>query len=282
MNARLMQLTRTVKNNLGVFTYKDQRGFKVGNANCKKGGSTKGISEISHLETVVSKLRYFDPNTPGTYITVDFDAGTQHKEVTITGIYARVMCRNNYHIPVYLDIYDCSPKSDTSIGLGTSINNGLADIGIGSRTDDAQTYPNDSPQFRDLYKTNQHKKWYLAPGAQRTLRIAIGAFNFDHSLVDEQTDSYQKRFKSRAVYFRTSGCIAHDDTQAEYGFAQGGVDVIIDRVTRVEYPAGANIEFMETETDIGKPADPGKGQFSNLGRASHVDVENLKYQVSTT
>jgi len=223
----------------------------------------------SSLETVLQNLRYFDPSAPGTYKTVDFTTGTQSKSVEAQ-FYSKIELRNNYKVPVIVDVYCVVPKQDTNITPDTAVSNGLTDLGISSASTEVQCFPTESPQFRDLYKIVKHSQVELQPNLAETFSWSSDRFDYDPSIVDSHNQTFQKEMRSQSWLIRVMGIVAHDSSVlTEISQAPCGVDFVVNRHYTIKYPGGADFEYMIVSTN--------GAAFTNGANVSMPTVSQIQY-----
>jgi hypothetical protein len=75
--------------------------------------------------------------------------------------------------------------------------------------------------------------------------MSVTDLNYDPSVGDNHTTTYQRAHKNMFFIPRIEGILAHDTSQDEQGLGQCGIDIIHDVVFKVKYPAGANIKFLK-------------------------------------
>lgn len=240
---QVRHLQKQVNANTSILKYK-ARSFGTVKAAANQCAYASYPLSTSSLESVLQNLRYFDPSAPGTYKTVDFTAGTQSKSVEVQ-FYSKIDIRNNYKVPVIVDVYCVTAKQDTSIAPDAAVTNGLTDLGISSPSTEVQCFPTESPQFQDLWKIAKHSQIELQPNLATTLKWSCDPFSYDPSVVDSHNLTFQKEMRSMCWLIRVMGVMAHDSSvTTEIGQAPCGVDVMNNRIFTIKYPGGADFEYM--------------------------------------
>lgn len=219
----------------------------IASANQSCHSEKAGVNQ-SLIETVLGQLRYYDPSTPGTYITADYSTGTQSKEIMLSA-YSKCLVRNNYQVPAHITVYVCTPKTDTSIAPITAMTNGFTDIGVSSANTNLQAYITESPQFQDLWKVASSTKKTIQPGQTCSVSHSVKKMKYDPSLNDSHPQSYQKKSGAHVYVIRVEGEVAHDTTADQQGFSGVGVDIVVDTKFTVHYDGGAAINYMVLATD---------------------------------
>jgi len=185
-------------------------------------------------------------------------------------LYSRIDVRNNYKVPVVVDIYCVTAKQDTNIAPTTSVTNGLTDLGISSPSTDIQCFPTESPQFQDLWKIVKHSQVELQPNLETTLKWSCDPFSYDPSIVDSHNQTFQKEMRSMAWFIRVMGVLAHDSSvTTDIGQAPAGVDVMNTRIFTIKYPGGADFEYMITTN--------GAAGFTNGANVSMQTITQTQY-----
>lgn len=246
LERRVKEVASKINNDNGTLTHKIRNVDRVISSSINEAAyvSSTGSSAAFINSTVLPELRYYNYAAPtGTYVQADFAAGTGQKEVRMT-IYTKLVARNNYVVPCELDIYLCTPKEDTSLTVATAITNGFTDIGNPSAVSNL-LYPTESPGFNQLWAIKKHKKCMLAPGAQYSMNSGnmFSWFNVDPTEFDAHSLTYQKHWGSHQYLTRVGGVLTHDISADQQGFDKAGVDICIDSIHKVIYPAGANLKW---------------------------------------
>lgn len=226
----------------------------------------------STLESVLANCKFFNPAVPGTLTTADLSTGTYQRDIHFASAFSRLRVRNNYQVPVRVDIYCCLVKDDTNITPRNAWNNGLADMSSLTYTS-PMTFPTDSHQFTDIYKIHMTSKKLLAPGQEHSVKYTAPKFIYDPSLVDSHGLTYLKQFKCHGYIVKVEGVLGHDTSAGEAGNLQAGVDIEIYRSFKVHYSAGAQIRILATSD--------GFDAFTNGGVITSKPVaDNIGYSVA--
>lgn len=272
LEAAVKNLRIATEADQGCLTYRwRQVGRMLCNVNSSYFGAITGHNTAA-LETVLAQLRYYNPSSPATLVTADGTTGTFMKDFTFDKTYIKFLARNNYQSPVKVKLYVCTVKDDTSIDPVVAYGNGLADIGAPSSTS-TLVYLTDSPQFNDLWKIHSSESATLQPGEEMKITYSPDKFQYDPSLVDSHTQSFQTRYKGCCIVVRIEGVIGHDTTLDQQGSLQGGIDWQMDRTYVVKYSAGADIEYLVVNDQ--------SSTFTNGGVASQKPIpDNVAYSVA--
>lgn len=244
--------------------YHDQ--ILVANVNEVNYGTLSFNSTVS-LESAIDSVKYFDPAAPGTLVTVNLAAATYQQSVRFVNTYGRISIRNNFGVPCNATMYILKCKTDTSITPTTAMSNSLADESA-STIVNPQIYPSDCHEFNDLWRIVRSKSVYLEAGKESSISMSLPAFNYDVSRSDTQTSAYQKYFHGSAFLVRLEGVMAHGAT-AGYGISKAGLDVAYDTHYVIKYPAGVNVNYIETSHTT--------SAFTGTVQVSELDVEQGTY-----
>lgn len=206
--------------------------------------NTFSLNSLTNLESAIDAVKYFDPNTPGTLITVNLSTPTFQNQVRFTSCYAKAICRNNYSVPANVTIYVMSVKKDTGLAPTTVMTSSLADMSNTTITDPL-IYPSDCHDFNDLWKITKSKSWLLSAGEECSLSHSMPSFNYDVSLSDAHNLFYQKGFHGSVFLVRVTGVLAHGSTSG-HAQSKAGVDITYQRNYKINYPGGADIIYLES------------------------------------
>lgn len=269
----LREVNRKINSGMGVLTHRQRTTGRVVNSVAQQAQLNIAVIHLNYLESVLGQLRYYDPAAPSALVTADGTTGSYSKQFRLT-INTKLVLRNNYQVPTKVTVYLCKCKSDTNIDPVTAFTQGLADVGNPSSSSPL-TYVSDSPQFKDLWKILKTTKMELSPGAEMKLTHSEKSFTYDPSVQDSHALTYQTEFKSLAYFVRVEGVLGHDTSvSTEQGFLQSGVDYCIDKIAKVDYQAGADIEFVYV-------SDASAATFTNNPVISAKPVvDNQNYSVA--
>ncbi len=198
---------------------------------------------VTTLETVLAQLRYYNPAVPGTLITASGVTAAFTHDFVFTRTFLKVTAVNNYQVPCICTIYVCVPKRDTSIAPTTAFTNGLTDAGAPTATSPL-VYLTDSQQFQDIWRIHKSNKSVLQAGQHMSCVFTPGIYDYDPSLTDSQTDSYQPSNKGCAFVIRVEGVLGHDAVEDEQATIAAGVDFQLDRTFEVQYDAGVDLTWI--------------------------------------
>lgn len=197
---------------------------------------------ITTIEAVLANLRTYDPGT-NALVTTALATGTYHRDISVK-VQSTVVFKNSASVPVHMDFYLCSPKTDTSLAPEDTITNGLNDQGTGLLIEQSWVHPKHSSQFKDLWYIKKHTRYTLGHGKNYTFTYQTPWFDYDPAMSDSHSDTYQKRFHSDNLLIRISADLSHNNDTSnldEVVRAYVGVDYEHCRKIMVLYEAGKNI-----------------------------------------
>lgn len=202
------------------------------------------INDATSIENCLAQLRYYDPTTPGSLVTSNFNSGTYQKEVIIDYQSLKVNMMANYNVPVKYVAYFVDVKEDTSITALTAFTNGIPKMS-NTTSNSIWISPSDVPLFKDLWTIKKTIKGIIPPGTVKSFYMKGGRFSYDPSLYDSHTLLFQKKFKARGIMIRIFGQIGHDNAVLnEVGRCDTECDVESIKKYNIKYNAGADIEFV--------------------------------------
>ncbi|AXH76123.1 MAG: putative capsid protein [Circoviridae sp.] len=246
MKRDIKKLQSKVKDGESVCTYRLRTAGKV---SCNTGEQTLSpiISlPVSTIESVLGNLLYFDPANPNTLVSASGVSATYQRNYRFQSTYTKVTFRNNYQIPCKLTVYVSAVKADTSITVTQAYANGLADNpGSALSITSPLSYLTDSDQYKHLWKLLNTKTIILQPGQEYVYSHSSDLFDYDPSVTDSHTTSYQKAYKSFSIDARIEGLLGHDIVVTnEQGTLSAALDLLVDRTFKVIYDSGINLDYV--------------------------------------
>lgn len=268
---RISYLNKKMANNEATIEYRDRIVSKisVGGVNQCVYADDTGLSK-GVLETAITNLKFFDPATPATLVTVDYNSGTFQKQILLKSR-SVLTVRNNYAVPAKVQIYLCRIKSDTNQSPKACITQGFADIGALSNTNPLSK-ARDSKILTDLWNIKSMRKdIVLQAGKEFKCYHSEKEFSYDTSLVDTHDQQYIKIFKSHVWLMRVEGVLGHDSIAEQQGFQQGGIDVCVDRIINIKYDGGVDLYEVHTAND--------SATFTNTPQTTVLDNEQQNFKL---
>lgn len=266
-------LKRSSQSRVATLIYRDHETSSLLVAANLRNNVARNASTIGNLEEALAQLKYYDPTAPGALVTADGATGTYQKEFLFKKTYAQLTLRNNYQVPVQVEVWLCNCKRDTSIGPVTAWSNSYTDMSNVADTD-ISANPEDGNQFQDLWSVGKKKKAVLEPGQELVSAYwAPRPFYYDPSLSDTHSQTFQEDYYGASWIVSIKGVVAHDSSAAQYGLSPAGVDIILKREYVVEYDGGARFTYVYCTNDA--------SSFSNGAVVSNKPVaDNQSYSVS--
>lgn len=243
--------------------------------------SNPGMTNIVDVQTAGSKasieasfnnLRYFDPATNALVVGDPF-SGTYSRDICLS-IVRKLLVRNNYQVPVHVQVWSCRPKDasqDSALSLYTS---GLVDQNNPSSTSPL-VYVSDSKDLTCTWNIKCVVNRTLQPGQSATASANDKRFDYQISVNDENTVAFQKKQGGHNFLIRVTGILGHDNAgAAQYGIIPAGVDYLFDAVYRVEYDAGKDLQDYSVD-------DTSASTFTSAGVVSQKPLaDNQGYSLS--
>lgn len=276
LRKKINELEKFVENQTSVKICRDYNCERVLSSVNEQAVDHQAFPNVSHFETCVSSLLFFNPATPGTLTSVDLDAGTYPQNIKLRHE-TSILCRNNYQTDVRVIIYRCNVKVDTAISADTAWSNGLTDNPSGALATTAiGVTPYDSNQIRQLYRTKIVADKYLKPGQSVSAVWGSKKFNFDPALQDSHGGAYyQKKLFAGGFLVVVHGTPGHDTISAEEGILAAGVDIFRSRKIWVYYDSGG-VDLRDIDHGTA-----GLQSFTNAGvQSSHPVADNIGYSVN--
>lgn len=230
------------------------------------------------IETFSANLRFYDPAAPATLVTADPNTGTYARDINFKNVYVKLLMRNNYQVPARVKVYLCKVKNDTNDAILTTYTNAITDQVINASVDetDALIHLTDIERVKENWNIDCVVDKVLEPGQEATASHSTGSFAYDPSHLDQNSDIYQKRFKSFIFVVRVEGVLGHDTTVAtEQSLLLAGVDTMLSYKSVIEYNSGgADLDDIYIKEDRIQ-------SFTNGGVASLKPIaDNIAYSIS--
>lgn len=228
----------------------------------------------TNIEAAMQNLRYYNPSVPGTLVTADASTGTYARQIHFESVYQKLTVKNNYQVPAKVTIISFMPKKDTNNTPTGLYSSGITDQTISGSATSPLSYITDIDMVTDTWKVVASKSRVLLPGREMHMTHRTKPFDYDPSVVDTQTNAYQRQFQAQLFVIRVEGVIAHDSTLSEHTSLTAAVDVLKDTKFVMTYDAGVNLN----DYSYNNAAD---ASFTNSGLVSSMPVsDNITYSVS--
>jgi len=271
---QVKDLTKLVKSDQAFHTHKLTTSYRLISGVGACAHNTYNFN-ISSIETLSAQLRYYNPSVPGTLTTADPNTGTYSRQVHFMNVSNSLHVANNYQVPAEVRAYLCIPKGDTSIGPTTYYANGITDQVItGGDATTLDIYLTDIDVLKSQYSVKLLKKKVLMPGSTMDVIHNTGSFDYDPSVYDSHTVTFQPKFKNHCLVLRVQGVLGHDTTADEQNVLASGIDIEHRLVARISYDAGSNLNdiYITNNRDA---------TFTNGGVISSKPVsDNIGYSVA--
>ncbi len=272
LSTQMRNVQRIAKADIGTLTYRNRESRDLQISQGFNNVTSLSLIPITIIQSAISSLPYFDPSSPGVNIFADGNTGTYQRNFRMKPS-SRVTCRNNYRVPVNVRLYLCLPKENTSVNAATAYTIGITDI-IQSPSININNlvYPTDSVTLGLLYRIIWSKQMVLQPGQQYTKSHGYPSFNYDPSFDDTEGSTFYPNYCGAQMLVRGEGVVGHDSVADEMGTMQCAIDMQFDRVLKVTYGAGVQVQSLVV--------DDGGDIFSNTGIISNKPAAiNQAYQI---
>lgn len=274
LKAKVKQLESKMKSDQAYHTYKSTTTTQLlSTVNTVNYTTLTGV-DMATMETAMANLRYYNPSAPGTLVTANAATGTYSRQVHFTSIYSGGTIVNNFQVPCEVKLYLCKVKGDTSITPTTYYSNGVTDQVISGSASNIDLYPTEIDVLKEQYNVKCYKSKLLQPGQSFKFSHSIKNIDYDPSLFDSHSLTYQTKYKNFVWMIRVNGVIGHDTAVAgEVGNLQAGIDIEQLIIHKITYDAGTNLNDIYISDT--------RDTFTNGGVVSNKPVsDNQSYSVS--
>lgn len=208
---------------------------------------------IARHRFATKNLRFFDPTanpaTGSTAKIVDINDGENknvYNDVRMS-IYRKIVLKNNFRVPVQIELFKCYPKDATTLTALTCFNNGIASQTYTTPTPTDNTasatspfvFINDSRDLKFVWRIEGCGNKILQPGQIWTATDFCKQFNFEVSATGDHSFNYNKNQGGFNWLLRVKGVISHlSATGAGQTLGQCGVDIALHATYDIRYDAG--------------------------------------------
>lgn len=243
LKSKVNALTKKVKADQAYHTRKTRAFDRLVCAVDSVNHADFGQFQTSSIESDIANLRYYDPATPGTLVTANAATGTYSRDVHISSTYHKLNLCNNYEVPCRVTVYYCGVKEDTSQNMGTVYAAGITDQVVTSADQtEPLIFPFELDMVKSLWRQIKTKTRILQPGQEMTCTYSTGSFDYEPAVVDTHNLNFQRNYRGFQWFVRVEGVTGHDSAvTTEQGTLQAGVDACAERIVRITYDAGVNL-----------------------------------------
>lgn len=242
MKCTVKKLCKWVKHHTAVHEHRMRESAAIQSAHkaCNLGCYSLG-GTVANIQSALAELKFWRASD-NTVVKVDQNVGGFQRDFNIS-VYRRCHVQNNYHVPCYLEVYSCTPKTDTDIDPLTAYNNGIDDQNLGAAGDQVQPLVRfrDSEELGLLWTCKKVGAKRLNPGQYMTAKSYTKEFRYSPNLEDDQKDIFQKRFAGHCWVVRIVGVLSHDSVTPTQGISQAGADLLFDAEYRIRYDGGKDM-----------------------------------------
>lgn len=236
------ELRHSENASLGKLTWRQGLTYNLLAPTNTQAHTTYGSINAGTIETAGSVLQYYNPSNPEDLVTAPLADGTYSRKILVKSATSKVQLRNNYRTDANVTVYLCKIRDDTNQTPSDCFNN----VTDNSISGDAQTigmYPSDSELMKQLWHTKKMFSGTLEPGKTVDLSHTVGPYEYDPATVDTHNQAYQREYKAFAFLVILKGSVCHDSAAStNIGYNQAGLDIYEQRILKIEYDAGINIE----------------------------------------
>lgn len=240
LKARISAVEKSCVADLSTLVYRNWAGQQIITTAGASAYNSFSVNDAGFIELALAQLRFFDPAVPGTIVTGNGATGTYERRFGIKSS-CILEIKNNYQIPVNLEVHEFRANSDTTQTPYTYANTLLNDNSNAGASALLNPLINvkDARGLGEMWKSMNTKYLTLLPGETCTMSASIPAIEYDPSEFDNHAMDYQVDWFSTSYLVGVTGTIGHDvTTSSEIGFTQAGVDCVFKRQASIRYNAG--------------------------------------------
>lgn len=242
LKKKMRRIMSTLNRNLATHTHRYRRTGQI--VTLEKQMTPFEVScggNKTDIETAMANMRYYDAGT-NALVTANPAVGTYQRDISVA-IFRKFMVKNNYLVPVQVQIFSCTPKDSTDTTPKTAYENGLFDQG-NPTNNSPLVFFSDSKVLSDLWKLKLAGSKILKPGGVMFAKSVQKEFQYKFALNDTHNYQYDKDQGGHAWFIRVVGTLAHDSVNAstEQGICRSGVDWMCDVTYKFKYDAGKDLD----------------------------------------
>lgn len=242
LSKEVKQLKKAVQSDQAYHTNKVAGSSYITSAVGGCNNTIYGGMATTQMESAMANLRYYDPATPSTLVTANASTGTFARVIHFKSITGSLNVRNNYQTACRVRVYLCTPKADTSIDPTSYYSAGVADQVISGDVTSPMLYLTDIDMVNKAWNIKCLKNKILHAGSEVTVSHTVKDIDYDPSLVDTHSLTWQKKYKNFTFCIRVEGLLAHDTAvSGQQGLMASQVDLQYTNVFKMIYDAGTNL-----------------------------------------
>lgn len=247
MEKKLNDICEVTNNNISTFTEKKYEGTNLVCAVGQQSWLSLPVGTGTDFRSIMTGLRYWNVTT-NTYDTVNIGASNGATNLDIHYQCSKLEIKNNYQVPVRVNVYIAHTKVDTNLG---SLDYLLADIpSYSNMTTKEQlgVYLTDSQLVRTNYNVKKMVTTILAPGESvKTNHTEKNCRNIDMEWLNATGGfyTYAKKLHSYEWIINIEGCPSHSSTIfSQVSNASAAVDIIYEDQMKCKYQGGSNSTYL--------------------------------------
>lgn len=244
LSKRVSNLTRLANASITTLTHRTRDTAKVATGIGLMGTFHVDAVKKQYIEGVLTDLPHYDPDDPANLRSVNGNTGTFNKEIFIQSITSKLTVKNNFQIPMNVEVIVYINKEDTGFNPVDAWTGGLQNVGDPSSTSPLTFMSDGNDVLGNLWTRKSTKKVFLQPGASFEQKIYTKSFKFNPAYTDSHAFDYQDEFHASNFVIRLIGPLGHDSL-ASVGRLLGGLDYELDRTMVVKYDGGAKMKQVK-------------------------------------
>lgn len=254
LSKRVGVISRIQKENIAKLKIEQQTaGTVLGVTDVWKYDDSFVFESMNTLKTDVNDLPVWKDDGaggPGTIVKADFSGSGQHSHHLWHGkkTYS-ILIRNNYHAPCQVEVFVCVPKTRTGVFPTAAMAASFADNQETAEDFPSLEFPTLHPksfkQFNRDWTIKRTHARYLHAGDQLNFSHIEAGFAYNPSLVEQHTESFQRKYGGVVFMLRILGAVGHKtDGGTPINHIKAQVDWMMSSKTSVYYDGSANLRNM--------------------------------------
>lgn len=236
-----------------VSTYTVRANYVTTSATCAIGKCAYADVEAIKMfdyNSQLASIPYLPLATPDTPSSINLSTGTRGQRIYMKAKATYVVFNQNPH-PVMVTLYIVKPRMATSIEPTTAVENGLTALGIVNPTTNLLSYPEDSFEFKKLFKVVKKKKKLIGANGRFGLSKKGKWTLFEPFIYSKVTSDFNPKYPTWACFARIHGdWMVSSTTVAEGSTNIGRVHFAGEQTIKMKYDAGIPAQFLATSNNM--------------------------------